>query len=408
MSTPKPGQIRCPTCLRSTPPAAFCTQCGSPIPASARVRPRGMDRDELEERIRSRRPDDAGFRRGMPVDDASVFGDPTRPQGYVPFEPEPEDALAAREPDAGAPTRYFDNTPADFDAERPVPPLPRGTPPPVLPEEPPPKAYRPHEAEPLPPPQPTYTPPPAYSAPTSYAAPPPLPPEPSPPEYEAADDDRFDQAEPEYEPEEAYPYTYPQRGDDDGRRGGGALPIIGFIALCALALAVGAVLAGVFSSGDVARTTPSPSASAPSATPEPSLSITPPASETPGTSATPEPSDGPVTFPDGTIITVQPCATRDMSFDGCDVDGSVVSGDLWVWIGFDDALGSDTFTLELRAAGQTIDQQQKVLGEILDCPDRCGGYLIGAAYRDLGPGEYELVIRRNGDFADRATFTVEG
>jgi hypothetical protein len=218
----------------------------------------------------------------------------------------------------------------------------------------------------------------------------------------------YDQGEPEYEPEEAYRHTYPQRGEDNGRRGGGALPIIGFIALCALALAVGAVLAGVFTSGETAPTTPSPTATVPGVTPVPSISATPPASETPGGSATPEPSDGPVTFPDGAIITVQPCATRDMSFDGCDVDGSVVSGGLWVWIGFDDAAGTDTFTLELRSAGQTIDQQEKVLGDILDCPTTCDGYLIGAAYRDLGAGAYELVIRRNGDFADRATFTVEG
>lgn len=339
----------------------------------------------------------------MPVDDASASGDPTRPQGYVPFELEPEDALATREPEAGEPTRYVDNTPPDFDSE------PVAHPPPSIPEEPPPEAYRPHEAEPLPPPHPEYTPPPAYSAPTSYAAPPPLPPEPPEFGYAAADDERFQRAEPEYEPEEAYPYTYPQSGDDDGRRGGGALPIIGFIALCAMALAVGAVLAGVFSSEDVAQTTPTPSASISSETPQPTpIASTPVGSETPATSATPEPSDGPVTFPDGTVITVQPCATRDMSFDGCDVDGSVVSGDMWVWIGFDDALGSDTFVLELRSAGQTIDQQQKELGEILDCPDRCSGYLIGAAYRDLGAGAYELVVRRNGDFADRSTFTVEG
>ncbi|MGH2417165.1 MAG: hypothetical protein ACRDFY_02430, partial [Candidatus Limnocylindria bacterium] len=184
-------------------------------------------------------------------------------------------------------------------------------------------------------------------------------------------------------------------------------------ALCALALAVGAVLAGVFSSGEVAQATPTPTATAASPTPQPSVSATTPAvSETPAASATPEPSDGPVTFPDGALITVQPCATRDMSFDGCDVDGSVVSGDLWVWIGFDDARAADVFVLELRSAGQTIHQQERALGEILTCERGgepiCSGYLIGAAYRDLDPGAYELVIRRNGDFADRATFTVEG
>jgi hypothetical protein len=352
-----------------------------------------MDRDELEERIRSRRPDDAAFRRGAPVDDGSAYGDPARPAGYLPFEPEPEDVLAARESEPGAPSRYVDNTPTDFDAQ---PPRREHL------EEPPPEAYRPHEAEPPPPAPP-------YSAPTSYAAPPGAPPEPAELAHAVADDEPYDQGEPEYEAEEAYPYAYSRRGSGDGRRGGGALPIIGFIALCAMALAVGAVLAGVFSSEEVAQTTPTPSASASSAAPEPSVSASTPAtSEPPGASATPEPTDGPVTFPDGAIITVQACATRDMSFDGCDVDGSVVSGDLWVWIGFDDAAGSDTFLLELRLAGQTIDQQEKVLGEILDCPTTCGGYLIGAAYRDLGAGEYELVIRRNGNFADRATFTVEG
>ena len=28
MPTPKPGQIRCPTCQQPTPPAAYCTQLG--------------------------------------------------------------------------------------------------------------------------------------------------------------------------------------------------------------------------------------------------------------------------------------------------------------------------------------------------------------------------------------------
>jgi hypothetical protein len=109
------------------------------------------------------------------------------------------------------------------------------------------------------------------------------------------------------------------------------------------------------------------------------------------------------------VITVQPCATQGMSFDGCDEDGSVISNPtMWVWIGFDDAHGSDTFVLTLRSDGQTIDQQDKELGDVLDCPGSCSGYLIGAAYRDLQPGDYELIVRRNDDFADAATFTVEG
>lgn len=381
MSTTKPGQIRCPTCLRSTPPAAFCTQCGSPIPASALVRPRGMDRDELEERVRGRRPGDAGFRRGAPVEDGSEAG------AYLPFEPEPEDALAARQAGPPGDARQMDNTPPDFDAEPATPPAW------APPAEPAPEAYR--QRGPVPPP-----PVPAY-APSDY-----VPPDDAPRDYPAGEYEP-DDAEPDYETAEPYPYTYPQRGDRGGR-GGGALPVIGFVALCALALAVGAVLAGMFGDPDgVGQATPTPTASAPSATPQ----LTPSeaaASATPGTSATPEPTDGPITFADGAVITVQPCATVEMSFDGCDRDGSVVNGDrMWVWIGFDHALGSDTFVLDLRTANETIDQQEKVLGEILDCPNRCGGYLIGAAYRDLVPGEYVLVVRRNGDFADSATFRVE-
>jgi hypothetical protein len=338
-----------------------------------------MDREELEERIRGRRPGDPGFRRGVPVDDVSG------PEGYVPFQPEPEDALAAREAETPEGARHRDNTPLDFDAQRAA-----AAPPFVPPAEPPPDAYRPHEAQ-EPPPAPAYVPP-SYDAP-AYEA----------PVYEA------DAVEPSYEPEEPYPYTYPERGGGDGRRGGGALPVIGFVALCALALAVGAVLAGVLGGpGDVAQTTPTPSATLSNSPSEPPASASSTESGAASTSATPEPTDGPITFADGASITVQPCATRGMSFDGCDEDGSVVSGDVWIWIGFEDALGSDTFTIGLRSANETIDQQETVLGDILDCPNRCSGYLIGAVYHDLDPGDYVIVVRRNGDFADSARFRVEG
>jgi hypothetical protein len=336
-----------------------------------------MDRDELEERIRGRRPGDAGFRRGVPVDD------PSEVSGYVPFQPEPEDALAARE--AGLPdaARHIDNTPPDFDVE------PAAPPPHVPPVEPPPEAYSPRTPEP------------------PYAEPPYAEVQSAAPQY-AARDYQPDDAEPGYEPEEAYPYAYSRRRDG-GSRGGGALPVIGFIALCALALAVGAVLAGVLGGPDeVGQASPTPTVAASSATPQPTPVESAAESASAGASATPEPIDGPVTFPDGAVITVQPCATRDMSFDGCDEDGSTVDGDTWVWIGFDDALGSDEFTLGLRTADETIDQQEITLGEVLDCPNKCSGYLIGAAYRDLDSGEYVLVVRRNGDFADSAEFRVEG
>lgn len=375
-----------------------------------------MDRDELEDRLRMRRPGDPGFRRGTPVDEG--------PPGYVPFQPEPEDQLAAREAEEAAP-RHVDNTPPDFDAEA------QPAPPPSLPPEPPPEAYRPHVPAEQPPveepahmaptayPAPAVQPPPAEEPPTPapppYVAPTPVP---VPPAYAASQPDYAEQAEPEYEPgyeeeEEAYPYAYGRRGDEGGRRGGGALPIIGFIALCALALAVGAVLAGVFAGPDnVAQATPTPSVVESSPTPQATPSQSAAASESGAASATPEPTDGPITFPDGAVLTVQPCATRQMSFDGCDVDGSVVGGDLWVWIGFEKAQASDVFILQLRSGDETINELETTLGDILKCETRgepiCSGYLIGAAYKDLDPGEYDLVLRRNGDFADRATFRVEG
>ena len=335
------------------------------------------------------------MRRGRAADDL--------PAGYAPFQPEPEDANAIRDEEPGEPHHHVDNTPAGFDAP----------PPATSYSEPPDRsgmaaaaaagAYAAQSVEPSSPP------PPAYHA-DAYQAgasqPDPYGPPHAPATYgEAPVDDA-----PYGAPEDAYPYAYPaeDQGGRGGRGGSGALPIIGFILLGVLALGVGAVLATLLGgNGGVggASPTPSPSVSV-AASVTPSTEPTGPASEPP--SSTPEPTDGPVTFPDGAVITVQPCATADMSFDGCSVDGSTITGGLmWVWVGFDDADGSDTITLTLRSEGQTIDQQEKVLGEVVGCPGTCSGYLIGAAYRGLEPGEYELVVRRNEDFADSATFTVE-
>ena len=378
MPTPKPGQIRCPTCQQPTPPAAYCTQCGAPLPSSLQARPRGMDRAELEERVRHRRPGDPPTRRGRPL------GEEVAPAAYVPFQPEPEDVNAIRdEEESGQPAQHVDHTPPDFD------------------EAPPPPVYRePHDDR-------------AAAAAAGYAAASAYAPNPyqgdpyRPPQGSATYGQAPIDEAPYGAPEDAYPYPYP--ADDGGGRGGsGALPIIGFILLGVLALGVGAALATLLGgNGGVGEASPTPTASvslAPSvaATTEPSGS----GSEPP--SGTPEPTDGPVTFPDGAVITVEACGTADMSFDGCVVDGSTITGRLmWVWIGFDDADGSDTITLTLRSEGQTIDQQEKVLGEVLGCPGTCSGYLIGAAYRELEPGDYELVVRRNDDFADSATFRVE-
>lgn len=314
-----------------------------------------MDRNELEERIRTRRPGEGGLRRGTPLDEDER---PARSGGYVPFVPEPEDAMAVREEEAlDQPAPNEDNTPPDFDR--------------------------------------------APRAPEPVVAPPPR-------DYvESAIDPEDD--EPYGAPEDAYPYPYPyQPGGEGRRRGPSFLPIIGFILLCVLALGVGAALASMLGgNGGIGQASPTPTTQASlQASVEPTAE--PSESAPDQASATPEPTDGPITFPDGAEITVQPCATEEMSFDGCEEDGSVISrSTMWVWIGFNDAHGSDTFILTLRSDGQTIDQQEKELGSVLDCPGSCSGYLIGAAYRDLEPGEYELIVRRDDAFADAATFTVE-
>jgi hypothetical protein len=289
--------------------------------------------------------------------------------------------MAMREPDPDQPVAHIDNTPADFDHVAAPPPAPEQF------EEPPgyampayesqahePRAHEPRASEPQ-----------AYNEPHDHDV------------YGA--------------PEDAYPYPAAAYAGGDGRRRGAssALPIIGFIVLCLLALGVGAVLAGMLGgNGGVGQATATPSADV---TDQPSLEPSAEASgSTPGqASATPEPTDGPITFPDGAVILVQACASQKMSFDGCDKDGSIITHDtMWVWIGFDDAHGTDTLILTLESEGQTVDQQEKELGDVLDCPGSCSGYLIGAAYRGLEPGEYQLIVRRDGDFADSATFTVEG
>jgi hypothetical protein len=331
-----------------------------------------MDRDELEERVR-RRPGEGGFRRGQQIDDTPAGA------GYVPFEPEPEDALAVRpdEAERGQPHLIVD---AEDETDQ-IQPAP-------APREP---AYVP--------------PPPPAAAEPAYEQP-----EYEEPEYEEPAGDYDDRA---YgEPEDAYAYPYAAADERRGGGGGGnALPIIGFVVLCVLALAVGAVLAGLIGGEDqVGQATPTPSASSAPATDQPTTEPTAVPSET-SAPATPEPTDGPVTFADGAVYEVQPCGTYEFTSDlsGCKVDGSTRdNGNVWILVVFDKARGSDDLTLLLRSEGETLNQQQTTLGSIVDCSSTCRGLIWGAVYRDLLPGQYELVLRRNGEFADTATFTVGG
>jgi hypothetical protein len=405
MSTPKPGHIRCPTCLRSTPPAAFCTQCGTPIPESARTRPRGLDRQELEERVR-RRPGEAAFRRGGAADEEG-------PGGYVPFQPEPEDALAARA-DEGAGQRR-DNLPPESDLTRPI-------------DEP---VSRSWAASPGP--EPGAAPPPADAWPEAEGEP---EAEAEPEAAEPADLER-DEAEPRWgavpeerppyppeayeevpygQPEDAYAYPYTT---DDGRGGGGnALPIIGFVVLCVLALGVGAVLAGLLGGEEpVGEASPTPTALASEAptsqAPSEAASQAPSPSEAGGT---PPPSGEPVTFADGAVLSIQPCGSDDFRDEAigrpeevaCQVDGSSVpDGEVWTFVVFNGAGGDDALRVRLLQNDQAEDEQEYTIDAVIPCGASCNGLIYGPHYVDLLAGEYELELYRDGEFADSATFVVE-
>ncbi|MGZ8562957.1 MAG: hypothetical protein ACXWWU_04995, partial [Candidatus Limnocylindria bacterium] len=324
MSTPLPGQIRCPTCHRSTPPAAFCTQCGTAIQDSARARPRGLDRDELQDRIRTHRPGDAAFRRGSQVGGGVDPG----PSVYRPYQPEPEDELVlpGAAADEGTPARV-DNTPPNFDEPPPViaPPPAPVQPPPLTPPAPTPAAaVKPRRREPQPAPwkpaPPSATPPPP---------PPPIVPVAAPePEWSAPD-------EPYGTEPDSPDYRYRNRGDDWERRDAGMSPLAigGFVLLGVLAIGVGAVMAGLFSGG-VAGESPSPTplvSSLPSVTAEPSLAP----STGPSVPASLGPTVSPTAVPDGFTARTEPCVDQPASQDGCGSSGSTVnSGSVWVWVGW--------------------------------------------------------------------------
>jgi hypothetical protein len=384
MATPKPGEIRCPTCHRSTPPAAFCTQCGSAIPSDARIRPRGMDRDELQDRIRARRSGGDPYRRGGAAEEAP---------GYERYEPDPADAAAAsrRTPHGDARRAdYFDD-----DAVR---------------------APAPERAD-LTRDRDEWERPAAGSAAAAAgsgaAASESWTPAPDEDgaiyEPEPLRPDNY--VEPEYEDGE-YPYEYDEWQEPERRgSGAGAFAILGFLALGVLALLGGAVLAGVFSGDDgVADATPSPSLVASLA---PEVSVAPSVAPSVDASADPDPSDNPVAsgdpvvFGDGAVFEVQVCASNEMSFDGCAQQAEFVSGGGFVtWIGFSQASASDTLLLVLRQDGAAVGDAEFQLGPTFNCDDPCTGY-ARQGFTGLPPGEYTIELLRNGEPAHAISIGVD-
>ncbi|HEX2766300.1 MAG TPA: hypothetical protein VHR55_06665 [Candidatus Limnocylindria bacterium] len=379
MATPKPGEIRCPTCHRSTPPAAYCTQCGSAIPSDARARPRGMDRDELQERIRARRIGGEPYRRGSLAD-----------EGYERFEPEPEDERAARGAEAIPERRpdYFD------DATAPVPP-----PPPIDRRE----LTRETDDWTAPIPDrsggadvsdvPSATVDEPYAAASAEGA----PIGPSDEEYQ------------EYDDAPGYPYEYDAWEDPHERRSGaGAFAIIGFLALGVLALLSGAVLAGVFNGGGgpVAQESPSQAvveSVAPSASAAPS--VEPSAEASAEASLEPPASGEPVVFPDGFVAQAQPCIPGSVRSDGCDSNGAVNGGQVEIWVGFQNGNSDDVIGTQIIGPdGNTVGEGTIPLADI-GCASSCNGY-TWFNFPNLQPGEYEVRVTRNGQPASTTGFEV--
>lgn len=385
MATPKPGEIRCPTCHRSTVPAAFCTQCGSAIPGGAVARPRGLDREELQERIRARRSSDDPYRRGGPAGAAGVAGGAAAGAGaYQPYRPEPEDAAARASDQAVEPPRIdnYREAPARGEAVAEPPPYA------PLPDQ---RSYDKPDDEPVV--EPVVEPPP-YVPPRSEAAA-------AAPRIDNYDDDSYELDE------DLYPYA-----DDDEPRGPGAGPIaiLAILAIGVLALLGGAFLGG-FLGGDedgvgsnLSSPTPSVLAS-PVETPAASTTPLPGASQSGPANASGQPSEGPRVFPDGFVAEAQPCATEPTSPD-CGSSGAVNSGTVYILVSFRNGTAADVIGVNVVSedgapvGGGDIELRQ------INCTASCAGWTY-FRFVDLEAGEYTVNVTRNGEPANSTGFRSE-
>lgn len=331
-----------------------------------------MDRDELDDRMRLRRPGDAPFRRGVGAGEPGG-DDPYAAGDYEPFRPEPEDVLARRPSAPNTPAPRVDHMPADLDAQ-PVEPAPY--------EAPAPPAEEPLREEPVA----AFVPPPAEPA---SPAPQPWPEE--PPYYSGPFDGGY--------PASAYV--------EEPRGGGfGPLAVVAVVALGLMAIGLGAILSGVFSG--VASASPSP-------TPLPSVAATaspilePTVAPTATQTAPSTPTVGPVVFADGFTAETQPCAEKPDSFSGCDSSGSTVTGDsIWVWVGFRKGNAADLITATvLDATGGKVGDDSVSLSGICGGGSSCNGWLY-FRFSGLTPGNYGIRIDRNGQLAAESSFAVSG
>jgi hypothetical protein len=407
-----PGEIRCPTCGRTTAIAPQCLHCGGAIPEGV-GRPRGLDRQGLEERIRLRRSGEAPFHRGSGDVPAT---DPVG--GGAPFVPEPADALTRREaepPDEPAPR-------VDHLAEVQQPRPTTGWPAPEPRSEP----ARP--AEPPPPPIGSLPAPPAAIASGRYADEPYSSDrydEPSVDEQDATD--RYEAADPGRAGDADVSYGgYGGYGRDDGgdgydgsgggepRRSGG-LAILGFVILGIAALLGGAFFFAVLNSSPGtadASTSPTPTVTATEqATPTGTGGESPTASADSSQSAAGSPTEVPSAVPADFTAQAQPCATGDMDFHGCTDDGTTITGSkVWIWVGFRNARASDVMgvTILQHADGSSVGDGSLELTNIGCTADKpCTGY-IQMPFSRLAVGEYDIAVTLNGQQVATSAFSVTG
>jgi hypothetical protein len=132
--------------------------------------------------------------------------------------------------------------------------------------------------------------------------------------------------------------------------------------------------------------------------------------------STPEPTDGPVIFPDGARLSIQPCDSDDYldgavgrpEEDACPGGDTFQDGEVWAFIVFNRPDGSDPLTVQLLQNDTVQNEQELTIDSVLGgCDPPCIGLIFGPHYVDLFDGDYKLILLRNGEFADSATFRVE-
>ena len=426
MTSDSTGEIRCPSCGRQTPLAPFCTHCGAVIPEGASApRPRAMDREELEERARIAREGGVAFRRGQGGEPEPGPGGWTAPHAPPAFVPEPSDAIARTPegPEGGETQRRVDN----FDESRVAESAPPYTPPDVPPVAPAPAYVPPARAaapDPVPSPPPRGSVAPGFpaGAPAVTPGPPPVPSRPyQPPSaggYGGGGYDPGAYARDAYDAGRGGGYDGPGEGQDAGwppedggppPRRSSALPIIGLLVLGIAALLGGALLfIALNATGGVAQGSPTPTPSA-SATESTSPSTSPSESATAAPSGGASASTGASAVADNFTARAQPCATSKMSFQGCDQDGSQLTGSqVWVWVGFKGAQASDLLgvTIVDKSNGSAVGDGSVSLTQIgCDASKPCAGY-IQMTFGSLDPADYTINVTRNGDQVATAAFSV--